>query len=470
MASPPASDSRWGGPKTAFAGILIGAAALRLVGIEYGLPFGNLLNPDEQSTVPRAWRMVHGGGADPHPFFDWPSLFLYVLAPFQSWYDEPSFLAARYVAVAVGLAGVAAAWWLGARAYGTVAGGVAAAVTAVATAHVAYSHMAVTDVLLTLGVTVALALLAGGRIELAGLAAGLAFGAKWPGLVLVVPLVVVSWKQWRRLTVALGLMLIAFCATNPFLFAHPAEAAGDFARVRRLAHQGWLGFEDDHVAPIAFVGRLWESLGPVLVIGAIGLVFALVRRRNTADLALGSFAVAYYLNLATLGSHFDRYVLPLVPVLGALAGRFRSLAAVTLLLLAVPLVWSVREDQRLTKTDTRVVAHRWIEANLPRGARVAVDPSTPALADYRVIGLQLPGPGRETDDLRDVQRLRTLGVRYVVVTGAVTDRVRAAAADYPAEVRFYDALEREARRRYRLDPGGDLSGPWVAVYELRRVL
>jgi hypothetical protein len=50
------------------AAILGLAATLRLIGIQYGLPFGGLLNPDEQNIVPRAWRMVHGGGLDPHWF------------------------------------------------------------------------------------------------------------------------------------------------------------------------------------------------------------------------------------------------------------------------------------------------------------------------------------------------------------------------------------------------------------------
>ena len=30
-------------------------------------------SPDEQSIVPRAWHMAHGGGLDPH-WFDYPSL------------------------------------------------------------------------------------------------------------------------------------------------------------------------------------------------------------------------------------------------------------------------------------------------------------------------------------------------------------------------------------------------------------
>src|SRR5919204_2260404 len=146
-------ESLWGGPRAALAAIVGGAAALRLVGIRYGLPYGSLLDPDEQNVVPRAWRIAHGGGLDPH-FFDWPTLVTYALAPFQGWHGEPSYLAGRLVIVVFALVGVGAAWWLGAAAYGTAAAAVAAAVTAVETTHVTFSHAAVTDVPLTTLVTV----------------------------------------------------------------------------------------------------------------------------------------------------------------------------------------------------------------------------------------------------------------------------------------------------------------------------
>ena len=85
---------------------------------------------------------------------------------------------------------VAATWWLGTRAYGRRAALIGALGVAVATTHVAYSRMAVTDVLLTLGCTAALALLVEGRLEWAGAVAGLAASAKYPGAILVVALVV----------------------------------------------------------------------------------------------------------------------------------------------------------------------------------------------------------------------------------------------------------------------------------------
>jgi 4-amino-4-deoxy-L-arabinose transferase-like glycosyltransferase len=452
-----------GGPWVALAALLAIAIALRVVGLRYGLPFA-LLNPDEQSIVPRAWRMVHGAGADPH-WFDYPTLVMYLLAPFQLFHAVPSYVAGRIVVAALGVGTVGAAWWLGRRSYGTVAGAVAAAVTAVETTMVAYSHMAVTDVPLVLGVTISLAFAVGGQLELAGLAAGLAAGTKYPGVFLLVPLVVAGWGRWWRLTGSVLLAFAAFLATSPFVTVHPGQAAHEAFRIQRLARQGWLGFEHDHWAGIAFTARLWHGLGPALIIAALGVAVALVRRTRT-DLVLVSFAAVYFIDLLTLHAHFDRYLLPLVPVLGVLAGRLRSLAPVTLLLLVVPLTWSVRDDRRLLRTDTRVVAQRWIERNLPQDSEIAAESSTPPLPGFPVLPLALPGPKRPFDPNRNVARLRERGVRYVLVTGAVADRVLAARTRYPREAGFYDELRRSAHRVYRLDPGRHLAGPWVAVYRL----
>ena len=200
------------------------AAALRLVGIEYGLPFGNLLNPDEQT--------------------------------------------ARVIVALFGLVAVAAAWWLGRRAYGTLAGTVAAVLVAVETTHVAYSQMAVTDVPLTAGIAASLALMISGRLEWAGLAAGLATGAKYPGVFLVVPLVVAGWRSRRRLAVSIAVGAVSFLATSPYVLVHPHQAAHEALRVQRLARRGWLGFEHDHFALVSFTGRLWHGLGPALLVSS----------------------------------------------------------------------------------------------------------------------------------------------------------------------------------------------------------
>ena len=447
----------------ALVAVLAVGGALRAVGIQYGLPFGTLLNPDEQSIVPRAWKMVHGGGLDPH-WFDYPTLVMYLLAPFQAWQGAPSFLTARVVILVLGLGAVAATWWLGRRAYGGQAALVGAATVAVATIHVSYSRMAVTDVPLTLGVAVALALIVAGRLEWGGLAVGLAAGAKYSGVFLLVPLVVAGWGRWRRVAVGVALAAAAFLATSPFVLVHPQQAVPEALRVQRLAREGWLGFEHDYPTPLAFLDRLWHGVGPLLVLAGLGLLVALWKRSRT-DVVLASFVVVYCLDLMMLQAHFDRYTLPLIPAVGVLAGRLRPAAPLALALLVVPLWWSVDDAARLTRTDTRVVAAGWIAGHVPADALVAAESST-ALPGRRVLPLLLPGPNRGFDPNRDIARLRAEGVRYVVVTGAVADRVLGASASYPREARFYADLVRATAQVYEIRSGGDVTGPWVRVYRL----
>ena len=407
---------------------------------------------------------MHGGGLDPG-WYDYPSLIFLALAPTQIGFDDPSYGAARVVTVLVGLVGVAAAWWLGRVAYGTAASITGAVGVAVATTAVAYSRMAVTDVFLALGVTVTLALLVSGRIEWAGAVAGLAASAKYPGAILVVPVVVAGLGAWRRVGVALALAVGAFVLTSPFVVIHAGTAWDDFHRVQQLAQEGWLGFEDDPATPLAYGLRLWEALGPVVLVAAAGVVLAVVRRER-ADLILLSFGAAYAVSLLASHAHFDRYVLPLVPVLAVLAGRARGLAIAAVVAAVVPLWWSVGDARSLAGRDPRLDAAAWIDRTVPRGDLVAADTSTLPLAGRRVERLALPGPGRPFDPRRSLDMLRRDGVRWLVVGGSVTDRVLAAADRYPREARFYRSLDRLSPAYATAPEPGRRPRPWLRVYRI----
>lgn len=460
MSTPSRTDAR---DVALLGALLVLALALRAVGAGHGLPYP-LLDPDEANIVPRAWAVVHDGAFDPG-FYDYPSLLVYLVAPFQLAADAPSYGAARGLAVALGVGGVAATWWLGRRAYGREAAILGAAAVAVATVHVAYSRVAVTDVLVTLGVTCAVALALSGRVEWAGVAVGLAASAKYPGVVAAVPVVVAAWGAWRRLTRAAIVAVAVFVATSPFVIVHAGAAADDVTRVGRLARDGWLGFEDDPTTAIAFVDRLWDGLGPFLLLAVAGLGAAAVRRRRT-DLVLVSFVAAWFVTLLPVDAHFDRYVLPLVPVLAVLAATVPRALPIGLALLLVPFVWSVRDARELTKEDTRLVAAAWIDANVPLADTIAAESSTLPLADRRVERLAVPGPARPFDPRRDADALRERGVDWVLVSGAVADRVLAARDRYPREAAFYDTLAREAPA-FEITAGNGRSGPWVRMYRLR---
>ncbi len=119
-------------------------------------------------------------------------------------------------------------------------------------------------------------------------------------------------------------------------------------------------------------------------------------------------------------------------------------------------------------TSTRGVrADAWVATNVPRADLVAADPSTLPLTGRRVVRLELPGPGRPTDPERDLARLRREGVKWVIVSGAVTDRVLAAPDDYPQETRFYEQLGHGPKPAFAVFPSEPgLAGPWVRVYRL----
>jgi hypothetical protein len=325
--------------------------------------------------------------------------------------------------------------------------------------------MAVTDVFLTLGVTVTLALLVSGRLEWAGAVAGLAASAKYPGAILVVPIVVAGFGAWRRVGIALALALAAFVLTSPFVVMHAGDAWDDFHRVQQLAQDGWLGFENDPATPFAYGLRLWETLGPVVLVAAAGAVLA-VARRERADLILLAFGAAYAVSLLASHAHFDRYVLPLVPVLAVLAGRSRALAIAAVVAAVVPLWWSVGDARSLAGRDPRLDAAAWIDRTVPQDDLIAADTSTLPLAGRRVERLALPGPGRPFDARRSLVALRGDGVRWLVVGGSVTDRVLAAADRYPREARFYRSLDRLSPAYATASQPGRRSRPWLRVYRV----
>jgi hypothetical protein len=464
-AEEPRAERAWGGPPTALAAVLALAATVRLIGIRHGLPYPGLVDSGEEGVLRRAWRMSHGGGFDPHRFRA-PTGFLELLAVAEAPFAHPSLLAARLLVAALGVGAVAATWWL-ASTYGVVSGAVAAAAVAVETASVAHAHAA-TDgaaVLVTLLVAVALALAVRGRLFWAALAAGIATSVAYVAVLLVVPLAILAGRRGKRHALGAGVFCAAFLLASPFAALHWDHALPDGWRTFRGIGDTTFGYEHDLWAGFAYAGHLWHGFGPVVLVALLGGGLALAQRRQRADVLLPAFAAAFLVALCFTGGHPDRLTLPLVPVVATLAARVRYLAAVTLLLLVVPLTWTLRADAKLTRTDTRVAALAWIAKHVEPGNRIAEDPFVPRPRGLDVLALEVPGPKRRHDPYRSLAHLRAVGVDYVLVSGAIADRVRAARDVYPRDAAFYAALARRTPA-VRFAASTHDSGPWIAVYRL----
>ena len=392
------------------AAIVAIGAALRLVPIWFGLPDVRS-RPDEETSIGIALAVL-GGDPDPH-FFNWPTLTMYtfagvfeaaslivrtgarVIRPYEYY-----LLARGWIALA-GTATILVLWRLARRISGPRTALASAWFLAVAILHVRDSHFATTDVLMTLLLTAALALLVRaveprpltlGDARLwaaAGIFGGLATAAKYNAAVIVGSIGAAQLLRvrdapdrrtpavWLPCFASLAAFVAAFFAGSPFVLLDYASFHRDitFESSHLQAGQGGI-----------LLGRGWwyhlvrtlpDGLGIPMFVMAIAGIFVLVPKRPRSSLVLGAFAVAYYAGIGSGYTVFFRYAMPLVPLAclaaaegasacGAwLAPRIElpataSVALVCALTGAPSLINAVWMDALLAKSDTRHLASLWL--------------------------------------------------------------------------------------------------------------
>lgn len=427
-------------------GVLGLAIALRVWGLPYGLPY--FVHPDEGIVVPLAMRFLTG---DPNPhFFNWPTLYMYVLAGAFAAYGlvlqategisaiaafvrDPSgfYLLARAVAAVLGAATVGLTYLAGARLGDRAIGLAAAFFLAVNLQHVVDSHFATTDIPVTFLIVAALLVTLRywerGRVRdafLCGLLGGLAAAAKYNGGLVGSAFVVAhllragdagrSWWGALRsaaLPVWVGGAALGFLLGTPFAALAPREfTRGLFAEIQAISTVQ-LGNEGD-LPGLLFhlLHSLPQAMGVALLLCAgLGLVVAL-RRHGPQDWLLLAFPVPYLVIIGTWASRFERYAVPLLPFASVLAAlglatvsrrwlarlapaRQGLVFAAAALLVAAPVFTRVLYyELLLTRPDSRQLAGVWIERHVDPGSRVAIEPYS------------LPIAGSVVDQVRGLHR------------------------------------------------------------------
>jgi hypothetical protein len=406
--------------------ILTLALGLRLGGVRYGLPY--FAHPDESILVPLAVQVLTGD-LNPH-FFNWPTLYMYVLSGVYAVYGvvlqatdglsaaaafvrDPArfYLIGRVITAVLGTATVGLTYLLGARLSGRAVGLAASFFLAVSLQHVVDSHFATTDVPVTGAIV--LALLAtlsywerGGTREAgaAGLLGGLAASAKYNGGLVGAAFVAAHLVRWRagrdrHDTALVGPALAAwllgagvgFLAGTPFAALAPREfARGVIGEVRAI---GAAQFGNE-AAPPALLFHLLHALPqavgtPLLLAAGVGLAVWLRRPRPEHAVVL-AFPLPYLAIIGTWGSRFERYAVPLLPFVCLLAAvglaaltrrrgrRVVPILAAAAVLIASPVLARVLYyEMLLRRPDSREVAGQWIESNIPAGSSVAMERYSP---------------------------------------------------------------------------------------------
>jgi hypothetical protein len=403
------------------AALVLGALALRLIGIRHGLPY--VYNADENAHfVARAIGMF-GHSLNPDYFIN-PPAYTYLLhvafgvrwgfsreAVGGAFAADPSaaftlarVLSATLGAVAAGLLAVA-----GARLFDRRVGLVAGVVLAVAFLPVYYGHLALNDVPALVPLCVALIGVAGvlrrghwADFALAGAGLGVAAATKYTGGIVLVPLLAATLlspgPRVRGLVLAGALALGGFLVANPYALLDldtfreglqkQSEASGDGGGKLGLTESSGFAY---------YLGTTTWGLGWLPMLAALGGAIGLAVRDRRTALVLVPGLVLFGIFMGTQDRFFARWLLPIYPLLcllaawagthavAWLAGRVRTpwrttawtAVAAGALLAAQGLVFSLHNGLVLAQPDTRQLARDWLVEHVPPGGKVVIEPIAP---------------------------------------------------------------------------------------------
>ena len=412
--------------------ILFFAFAIRLWGIDYGLPYR--YHVDEQAYIPHAARLC-GGELDLPAYSFGPNLYLITLCAVDAvtyatglvmgvWYTPLQFRSAyeadptvlyvanRAVSAFTGTATVWLIYLLGRRLAGRQVGLTAAAFLAVAFLHVRDSHYAVPDVYATFWIV--LTAYAADHVYqkntlkgwiFAGMAAGIAAGVKFTALTAItmpITAFILHISDDRRaqhniriIHVVSRLALICVSFGAGFIIGYPNVLEFTVNSEKLLADLTYqLNFMQEVLykieahalpAPLFYFWSLSWALGlPLAIIGLIGVGYTIYKCGYRSMIFL-VFVASYYLLISTATWYTAHYALPLIPFLCLFAAvfvvdrirqvnlsRYRLWVSwlLPLLILLPSLMSVVKSNHLLTTTDTRTLAKGWIESNIPEGAQI----------------------------------------------------------------------------------------------------
>lgn len=387
--------------------IILTALALRLYGINFGLPY--IYHADEPIIVNHA--MAYGtGDLNPH-FFAVPPLASYTLFFLYGIYFFIGkalhiFASAEAFAIAFlknpayfyligriffgALAGATTAlsvYVLGKRLFSEKVGLLSAVFMTTVFIHVQNSHYIYVDTIMVLFIVLtcisSLGIIQSGNSRYyiaAGILAGIATAAKYNAALVFVVILAAHFIAGRRrasakLITSFSIMGLTFIALNPFAvldwknFLHAIEkqAGAEFG-------------------PGIFYHLSYSLIGGIgialVILGLAGMSYQLFKNPKP-HLAILSFPLVFYIVLCFFSQPHERYSLPLVPFFIIYGAAFiaefikkKYLAVLLIILIVAPnLSKSIYADYLFTVDDTRTMAKKWVDANIAPGTKLAIEHS-----------------------------------------------------------------------------------------------
>lgn len=487
--------------------IIVAAALLRFWALDAGIP--GSLGIDEPQVMMRSVQMMRTGSLNPHGFFDYPGLYLYVQMAVASvrflvgaiggeWtalneaQAEDFYLWGRAATAVLGTLTVLLVYRVGLR-WGTRYALLASALMAVMPLHVRESHYVLTDVPLTFFVTLALAAAfaaherpTAANFIKAGAAVGLAAATKYPGaLAILLPIMVAWMTPPARPSRASAALIACAAALGVFLLAAPytwLDLPGFLNGFARLAS---VYSAPSEAAWITYLKHLRLNLhwpATLLMCGGVGLALVRVARgpsRLRWALAV-VFPIVYFWFVSRQSLVYGRYLLPIVPFACVLtaaaivsgvsllrrfaiprAARTALIAVLTIAVLLPPTMHAIGFNRMINRRNTTELAYNWIVSNIPKHSRVVIETGA----------VRLPSAYKSTNvrELRerDIPTYQKDGVEYLVASSEVFGSYFNAPEKAPREYAQYMTIFGRTQEVVRFSPSEMHPGPEMRVLKVQ---
>ncbi|HEX9990899.1 MAG TPA: phospholipid carrier-dependent glycosyltransferase [Chloroflexia bacterium] len=418
--------------------IILLSIVVRGWSIGNGLPY--LYHPDEPHYVQISQDIIRTGDFNPH-FFNYPSLFFYLNAliylPFvlvgnitgslRSFADIPTpsvlvlgvgytampatVLMGRILTLIISTGSVLLVYYIANRlTHNRAVSLLASLLMAVSPTNVINSRFITPDTLVTFFVLLSFC----GSVNvyqraktthyvLAGVAAGLATGSKYNGVLIITALLAAHFfgegvrdgLRERRLYGALLAAGVAFLLTTPFAIFDFPKFISDVSSELQHYSSGHIGMDGN---PIAwYTGYLWANEGIIALFAVVEVVRA-IYMRLTPIILLVVFPAAYFAFINAFVVRNDRTLLPMMPFIFLLGASFLArlldsrpylqpamrnspiFAGVALALVAVAFsaVQMVNgTNNKIDSIKSREIAVAWTNQHLPKGSTIAIESYSP---------------------------------------------------------------------------------------------
>jgi len=347
----------------------------------------------------------------------------------------------------------------------------------------------------------------------AGVTVGLAISTKYTLSVIVLVLVLVDvlivWRQRANgaglKTAALGSLAgltfvpLVFALTTPYFFLDFATARRDLDfELLRTTQPGAEGFSpgQNFLFYLSVLPKLISW--PQLIAALLGIGVA-IRQRKLQAMLLLAFAAVLALSISPHGLHWERWLIPILPVFALFAGSGVAVAlaytsgrlklpapaqAAALVFATALCCWSpvaelVEMDRSFARPSTNVVARQWITANLPHRSHLAfewdtVPPPMRALQLDRGLWIARDG-GRDNRELAmshlavrgSVKTYADQGYRYLITSSSSYNYYPTQPERFPREAAFYTDLLTQGHLLHEVSPAPGQRGPTIRIYEIR---